>query len=522
MADAIDILKLLKNKKLPDPGDSGIGKLMSDLKKIWAGETLPEKEMEALLQNIKKTEADELDFVARQKKKPPEEDIVNIFEEETGKYGVPYLIKLIKSKPNVRWTTYLGEKYDDFFESFGEIYKNLIKNKDLETFSNFKQSVGKHRFDKVVVKAKNEKKLTRKDTKKAEDAFRRVDRATEGNIARSWFMQNKGPEQVEATKIIVDAMTNNAPTMKRYNPATKKMQMVFDFREGSPFTYEKMLPKLKEQFPNLFENMNLNPKDKRNWLRYVRSKIKLPQNLRSRVAYEQDYLLDRFRNMYATEGNTKIDNQFIYDVWRSRPKEFRTKNSIQDVDMFFHFLDDVEYFNPLSENFYKTMDPDFSAYKKFREVQQTLPKGTHLSHKLHTVVPDPFFETRLGDDLVSVEKMKGKFETPNVYMSDAMPFSGADPVNLQFLPKHVNTKLQPLLEGKIFRELQKPIEKRNIKYLQDLEQQMIDAKITTRISDPIEGDDRIYGYVAETIDPITGFKDGGFVSIEEMLEYDHG
>ena len=80
----------------------------------------------------------------------------NVILKETGKYGVPYLINLIKRKPNVRWTTYLGEKYDDFFESFGEIYKNLIKNKDLETFSNFKQSVRKHRFDKVVVKAKNE------------------------------------------------------------------------------------------------------------------------------------------------------------------------------------------------------------------------------------------------------------------------------------------------------------------------------------------------------------------------------
>ena len=94
-----------------------------------------------------------------------------------------------------------------------------------------------------------------------------------------------------------------------------------------------------------------------------------------------------------------------------------------------------------------------------------------------------------------------------------------DPVNLQFLSAYKNTQLQPLLESKIYRELQKPIEKRNIKYLQELEQQMIDAKITTRISDPIQGDDRIYGYVAETIDPNTRFKHGGFASIEEMLEY---
>jgi len=226
--------------------------------------------------------------------------------------------------------------------------------------------------------------------------------------------------------------------------------------------------------------------------------------------------------MYAPEGNTTIDNQFIWDVWRSRPNEFRTKNTIQDVDTFFHFLDDVDYFNPRSENFYKTMDPDFSAYKKFREFQQKLPAGTQLSHKLHTVVPDPFFETRMLDDLVSVQKIQGSFASPNIHMSDPVPFSGAEGANLHLLPKKKNLYLQPLLEGKIYRELQKPIEKRNIKYLQDLEQQMIDAKITTRISDPIQGDDRVYGYVAETIDPKTGFKDGGLVSIEEVIGYNHG
>ena len=107
-------------------------------------------------------------------------------------------------------------------------------------------------------------------------------------------------------------------------------------------------------------------------------------------------------------------------------------------------------------------------------------------------------------------------------MVDPVPFSGAEGVNLHLLSKKKNIHLQPLLEGKIFKELQKPIEKRNIKYLQDLEQQMIDAKITTRISDPIQGDDRVYGYVAETIDPKTGFKDGGLVSIEEVIGYNHG
>ena len=45
--------------------------------------------------------------------------------------------------------------------------------------------------------------------------------------------------------------------------------------------------------------------------------------------------------------------------------------------------------------------------KKFRELQKTMPAGTQLSHKLHTVVPDPFFETRLLDELVPVQKIQG-------------------------------------------------------------------------------------------------------------------
>ena len=443
-----------------------------------------------------------------------------------GKYGLEALKNIIKNKPKGpgdKWARYLGDKYDDFFDSFGAVYKDLIKKKDLKAFQELKQTSGKSQFEKIVRRTKKEKKLTSADTKKAQEAFS-IDYniAAERNIARSWFVNNKGPEMVEATKIIADDMIKNASTVKRFNPKTKKMVEVFDFSEGRPFIYEQMLPKLKAQFPEIFKNMNLNKKDKRNWVKYVRSKVMLPEHFKSKKHFETEYLTNRFRSMYAPEGNTTIDNQFIFDVWRSRPAEFRTHNTIQDVDMFFHFLDDVNYFNPRSENFYRTMDPDFSAYKKFRELQKTMPAGTQLSHKLHTVVPDPFFETRLLDDLVPVAKLKGNFRSPNMYMSDAMPFSGAEGANLHLLPKKTNIHLQPLLEGKIYKELQKPIEKRNIKYLQDLEQKMIDNKITTRISDPIQGDDRIYGYVAETIDPNTGFKDGGFASIEEVIGYDYG
>jgi len=444
-----------------------------------------------------------------------------------GKYGLEALKNIIKNKPKGpadKWSTYLGDKFDDFFDSFAATYKGLINKNDLKAFKELKGDVGESHFDKIVRKTKKLEKLTSADTKKAQKAFS-IDEvaAAERNIARSWFMNNKGPEMVEATKMLVDAMTKNAPTIKRLDPKTKKMVEVFDFSEGRPFTYEKMLPQLKAQFPKLFKNMNLNKKDKRKWNQYVRSKVMVPKHFKSKKHFARKYLIDRFRSMYAPEGNTTIDNQFIFDLWRSRPAEdFRTKNTIQDVDTFFHFLDDVGYFNPLSENFYKTMDPDFSAYKSWRELQQASPKGTQLSHKLHSIVPDPFWNSRLVNDKVSVQKIQGKFNTPNIHMSDPVPWSGAEGINLHLLPKDVNIRLQPLLEGKMYLELQKPIEKRNIKYLEDLEQKMIKNKITTRISDPITGVEKVYGYEAKTIDPNTGFKDGGFASIEEVIGYDYG
>ena len=187
---------------------------------------------------------------------------------DTGrKYGLKFLLSLINNKPKTaNWKTYLGEKYDDFFDSFGNIYKDLTKKEDLEGLSEFKKEVGKKTFDTLVTKTKKEKKLTRKDTKKAESMGQHK-KAVEVRLAQSWFVQNKGAEKVEATKIIVDDMINNASTTKKYNFATQKMEEVFDFGQGTPFTYEKMLPKLKEKFPNIFKNMNLNAKDKRNWQR---------------------------------------------------------------------------------------------------------------------------------------------------------------------------------------------------------------------------------------------------------------
>ena len=95
------------------------------------------------------------------------------------------------------------------------------------------------------------------------------------------------------------------------------------------------------------------------------------------------------------------------------------------------------------------------------------------------------------------------------------------PDNLTLLPGKVNMYKQPNLESQIYIELQKPLESRSTKLLQNLEQQMIDKKIRTRIVDPITGDERPYGYMGKKS---TGYfyADGGIASIEEVLEYNDG
>ena len=65
-------------------------------------------------------------------------------------------------------------------------------------------------------------------------------------------------------------------------------------------------------------------------------------------------------------------------------------------------------------------------------------------------------------------------------------------------------------------------DQRDGRELARIEQEMIDNKITTRITDPINGEDNLLGYIRSEKDPVTGYADGDLVSVEEMLEYNDG
>jgi hypothetical protein len=450
-------------------------------------------------------------------------------------YTAPQIVKILKKIPfKTGYKKYLQDDFQKFFESFGKVYKDFIKKKDTEGLSEFKKSIG-GKWNKLLQRAKKTKDLTASDTKKQQllsasnirmDSLIRL----RWNKTANLFGEDKVKMQ-KAFKTLLDEMVENAPTVRQRQP-DGSMKEVLQLG-AKPFHYKKIMPLLKEKYPDMFKKFDL---DNRYHDSAYRTQIKravgVPDNVKNISKFEENYLKREFRNKFRKAGvgkkrgiNLAIDDQFIFDIFRSRPAEFRTKKPIEDVDTFLNFLNDVEYFNPLSKNYYRRGDPDFLGYKEFRELQKNLPKGTQLSHMLHSTVPDPFKAFRNIDAPPSVQPItSGVFQSPNKLMSDAVEWAGADPAKLKLLGQYENTILQPELESKLYNAIEN-FHKTGKSNIAAIEKEMINNKITTEIIDPVMGTEsplsRVYGFVSDVKGP-AGREDGGLVSIEEVLEYNNG
>ena len=445
----------------------------------------------------------------------------------------------------------MGENFKDQIDKlYADLYSAIVKNRDYENFQKLKNVASRKTLSRIRGRAYDKKYL---DSKTGQDAvLMNQQKPIELRTKVPTYVERQGPllqKKINAYKTIVDEIIKEKGFIKKYNRKEKKFEEVFQ-ASSREFSFAKVMPILKQRFPEIFKDFpidykyttrgTLSTKTKINsagnkiFDEYIKSKVLLPKALQNKEGFEKalvqrafkQYMPTKTTRLYAGMPTTTvgdIDNQFMFELYRGRPNEFRTGDMQQDTDMFFHFLNDVNYFNPISDNFYRKTDPDFKGYKAYREKQKTMPKGTQLSHTLHTVIPDPFFDVRMLDDIPSVQATKtGKFDSPNKFMSDAMAFGSADPVNLNLLPAKVNMYLQPELEAKYYNALNKPLDQRDGRELARIEQEMIDNKITTRIIDPITGEDNLLGYIRSEKDPITGYADGGLVSVEEMLEYNDG
>lgn len=448
-----------------------------------------------------------------------------------------YLITILRSIPKkAGYKKFLGKDYDEFMETFAEVYRKFIKEGDVQGLSDFKKEVGKNKFDKLQLRATNDGFITKLDKKAAQVMSSKGD-IVKSNIKKgvlSRWNQTKNlftpgkTEMQKAFKEIADEMIAVSPRVKQKQPDGSFQEVIQ--MGGKPFEYKKMLPILQKRFPKLFSQFDIdNIYHNAAYRESIRNQVGLPDNIKKINKFEEQYLRKQFRNKFRQVDlekkdkiNFQIDDQFIFDVFRSRPADFRTGKPIQDVDAFLNFLNDVNYFTPTSKNYYRRNDPDFKGYAEFRKMQKEAPKGTQLSHMLHSTVPDPFRKFRLIDEPPTVKRQQGSvFDSPNIFMSDAMEFAGADPAKLKLLSATENIDVQPELEGELFDAIV-DYYKTGKSRIADIEQKMINNNITTEIIDPIGGTEsplsRIYGFVSDVKGP-AGMQDGGFASIEEVLEY---
>jgi|TARA_R100000084_G_scaffold94475_2_gene48225 hypothetical protein len=452
---------------------------------------------------------------------------------------IALLYDVLKNMPKkAGYKKYLGEQYDNFMETFAEVYRKFIDDKDVQGLADFKKEVGKSKFDKLQLRATTDGFITKAD-KQAAKTMSSQGELVKGNFQKAilerWNQTKNlftpGKKEMQAAfKELADEMISKAPRVNQKQPDGSYKEVIS--MGGKPFEYKKIMPILQERYPKLFSQFDLNNTyHNATYRESIRNKVGLPDNIKKISKFEEQYLRKRFRNDFRqvdleTKGkiNLEIDDKFIFDLFRSRPDDFRTGKPIQDVDSFLSFLDDVDYFTPTSKNYYRKNDPDFKGYLEFRNMQKNAPKGTQLSHMLHSTVPDPFKIFRQIDEPPTVKVQKGSaFDSPNIYMSDAMEFGGADPAKLKLLTAEQNVKLQPELETELYNAIL-DYYKTGKSNIANIEQKMIDNKITTEIIDPIGGSEsplsRIYGFVSETKGP-AGMQDGGIASIEEVLEYDN-
>lgn len=464
------------------------------------------------------------------------------------RYGIKWLINYFVKKPkNVNKKTYFNEKnlsYEDFLQKFKEHADKTIKEGNTEEITSLKNQLTEKQYHNLLreanVSRENTKTLQGLGGKKTIEAAGKVSQAT--RIEKGLTPIIDKDKQIDAVRQVYDEIFSNAPMVKRKNLITNKIETVYDLRAGD-LEYKNVLPILKAKFPKLFDQFDINnTSHSKAFRRSLKNEVNIPSNINRSKGWIQDQLIEKTFRKYLSQQpfrkaliktptrGLNVDTLFIKDLFRSRPSEFRTGNLTQDTERFFSFLNDIQYFNPRSETYYRNLDPDFSLYKQFRELQDTLPKDEQLSHMVHTVVPDPFFEQRFAsasqvglDDLVTKQTQNTPiFRSESMSMSDPVPFGGTDPYQLHFLPKDKNINLQGQLENELFRAI-RDYYNTGVSRIAAVEQKMINAGIKTKIVDPFAGPDsplsRNYGAWDRSSSLLTGLKDGGFASIEEVLEY---
>jgi hypothetical protein len=184
-------------------------------------------------------------------------------------------------------------------------------------------------------------------------------------------------------------------------------------------------------------------------------------------------------NYTGEEELGKEARQYLVDIFRSRPSDFRTGDYKKDATKFLTFLRRQDFFDPKSDYYFKNTREfrDYSLTRKQPpgEVKE-FRRGLDLSHDQPTLVPG-------GESK--------KFPT-----QEYLPWTGGEIGRTHYLPRDINRSIQTSLEMKAI----DAIKKKNWKTLIQLDKQMISRNIRTTVRDPITGEEF----------PMGGWKDFGY------------
>jgi len=177
-----------------------------------------------------------------------------------------------------------------------------------------------------------------------------------------------------------------------------------------------------------------------------------------------EQLLKNILPQYADESIDTVDKQYMVDVWRSRPADFRTGNFSKDVPAFLTFLRKQEFFNPKNKNTYFKSQVEYDDYASMRINQPKDESGKvtmHLAHDVPDLVPE------------------GSTRFPN---QTNTPFSGGEAGKTQYLEPDINMKVQPNLEQRYIGALADE----DFSSMKKIDQEMADKNIRSTIVNPKE------------------------------------
>ena len=399
-------------------------------------------------------------------------------------YTEDYLRRVAKRYPNRKvvqgerknpasFSTAVGKDYyNKFIKDFSKIYKNA----DQKGIATLRAGMGKHFWERSRETAKGKNLITPKDTDRVYKQTGVFLGEHQPHLQKLYQPKRElRQEKREAIQSVWDDIVKSAAKDKDGLPILSGKKDFYPINT---------IPALKEKFPNLFSNIKNDKSGQQKIYRLgdpsaVDKKLQYPKFRKTSENIDEQTM---YRQVPAYTGEEKLGKearQYLVDIFRSRPSDFRTGDYKKDATKFLTFLRQQDFFDPKSAYYFKNTR-EFRDYYLTRKQPlgevKDFRRGLDLSHDQPTLIPGG--EAR-------------RFPT-----QEYLPWTGGEIGKTHYLPRDINRSIQTSLEMKAI----DAIKKKNWKKLIQLDKQMMSRNIRTTVSDPITGEEF----------PMGGWKDFGF------------